>query len=420
VSRASPGGRIGISRCGIAAWIGALLAVVAGFSWVAVKSFDLIHSDVASLRTSHLTPVDIVGPQQTVFSHRTQACEPRDIPDSAARAFRDASGQVHLVASHYVNRGAVGPDLDHVRHDCRVVMASAYNPNPQAFADREWIAAPYTIDGKTVFSLVHDEYQGNQHLNARCLSGRYSECWYNAITLARSNDGGNTFTHALPPPSNLVAEIPYPYKHDAGPFGVFSPSSIVKKGSYYYSMVVVQRYKAQQVGTCVMRTANLADPTAWRAWDGDGFNVNFVNPYKVRNAASGDHFCKPVSPDQIGTMSDSLTYNTYFGKYMLMGSSGVLDQRKRHVVYGFYYSLSDDLVHWSMRKLVRQAELPWTYRCGDPDPVLYPSVLDPASKSRNFDTTGRRPYLYFTRLHYSSCRSNLNRDLVRMPIEFSK
>jgi hypothetical protein len=119
-------------------------------------------------------------------------------------------------------------------------------------------------------------------------------------------------------------------------------------------------------------------------------------------------------------MSDSLTFNTYFGKYLLLGSSTAHDGRKRRVVPGFYYSLSDDLIHWSQRKLVKEAELPYTYKCGDRDPVLYPSVLDPGSKSRNFETTGRTPYLYFTRFHYSACRSNFNRDLVRVRIEFSK
>jgi hypothetical protein len=29
-------------------------------------------------------------------------------------------------------------------------------------------------------------------------------------------------------------------------------------------------------------------------------------------------------------------------------------------------------------------------------------------------------YLYFTKFHYVSCRPTPNRDLVRIPIEFSK
>ena len=51
----------------------------------------------------------------------------------------------------------------------------------------------------------------------------------------------------------------------------------------------------------------------------------------------------------------------------------------------------DDLLHWEPRKLIREAELLQTYKCGDRDPACYPSVLDPRSGSRNFETTGRTP-----------------------------
>jgi hypothetical protein len=176
----------------------------------------------------------------------------------------------------------------------------------------------------------------------RAASGVFEACWYNAVTLALSSDGGQSFRHARPPPGNLVAALPYRYKDGAGPFGVFQPSNIVYKDGYYYSLVYTQRYRAQENGTCVMRTKSLADPTSWRAWNGDKFDVTFVNPYRAEVAA------------------------------------------------------------------------------GDRDPVYYPSVLDPTSKSRNFETTGRRPYLYFTRFHYRSCNQTLDRDLVRLPIKFSK
>jgi hypothetical protein len=85
-----------------------------------------------------------------------------------------------------------------------------------------------------------------------------------------------------------------------------------------------------------------------------------------------------------------------------------------------YFSLSKDLIHWSERRLIREAELPWTYRCGDHNPILYPSLLDPGSQSRNFETTGRHPYLYFTRLNYSSCEMTADRDLLRVPVELGK
>ena len=87
-------------------------------------------------------------------------------------------------------------------------------------------------------------------------------------------------------------------------------------------------------------------------------------------------------------------------------------------MWGFYYSLSDDLIDWEPRKLIREAELTWTYRCGDSNPVMYPSVIDPQSKSRNFETVGKTAWLYFTRNHYKDCKQTSNRDLVRVPIAF--
>lgn len=408
-----PGGQTGISRLALGASIAALLAVIAGFSWVAIKSFDLIHG--GEIGTSGLKPVKLTGPEQTVFSWRKDACQQEDIPDLPARAFRDATGRVHLIASHVVTRAEIGSNLNQVRHDCRAVMRSRRSAKPQLYANLEWIASPYTLDGKTVFALVHDEYHGD------CAAVQYLDCWYNAVTLARSDDGGSTFRDAFPPPDQLVAEVPYRWDPATDSrYGVFSPSNIVKKGAYYYAMALTEPYRAQESGTCLMRTANLADPTAWRAWNGDGFDVKFVDPYKVKNADNGDHFCKPVSFSQISTMVQSLTYNTYFGKYLLVGISAAYDPAKRRVVDGFYYSLSDDLIHWSTRKLLREVELLSTYRCGDPDPVLYPSVIDPGSASRNFETTGQHPYLYFTRFHFSACQPTFNRDLVRVPIEFSK
>jgi hypothetical protein len=119
-------------------------------------------------------------------------------------------------------------------------------------------------------------------------------------------------------------------------------------------------------------------------------------------------------------MTDSLTYNTYLGKYLLVGTNTVYSPGERRQVSGFYYSVSNDLITWSEPKLIKEATRFQSYKCGDPDPVLYGSVLDPASDSRNFETTGQRPYLYFARLHFHACNLTLDRDLLRLPIEFQK
>jgi hypothetical protein len=119
-------------------------------------------------------------------------------------------------------------------------------------------------------------------------------------------------------------------------------------------------------------------------------------------------------------MHESLTYNTYLDKYLLVGLAGSRIPGRRGVVWGIYYSVSDDLINWRPRKLIREVETLWTYKCGDSNPILYPSLLDPASESRNFETTGRRPYMYFTRFHYRNCALGPNRDLVRVRVVFNK
>ena len=105
----------------------------------------------------------------------------------------------------------------------------------------------------------------------------------------------------------------------------------------------------------------------------------------------------------------------------MIGPSGKqLGGKQRGVTWGFYFSVSKDLIHWSDRRLIARTELPWTHRCGDRDSVTYPSLLNPSSKSRNFETTGRRPSLYFTRIHYDGCRMSSDRDLIRRRIQFNK
>jgi hypothetical protein len=361
----------------------------------------------------------VVGREQRLFDWTRDACEPLDIPDAPARAFRDASGRVQLVVTHYVNRRWTGRSLNDAAHRCDVIMASGLDPDPAKFNDHEWIGAPYTRDGRTVYALVHNEYQGHAY-PGMCKTGDYKKCWYNTITLAVSDDGGKSYTQR-PPPAHLVASEPYPYEPDAGPYGIFQPSNIVKhEDGHYYSLVHAGRFRDQPGGVCVMRTRDLADPASWRAWNGAEFSVKLANPYAAPVEDPRDHVCRVLSPDRIAAMTSSLTYSTYYDKFMLVGAANLFHPTRARETGGVYFALSDDLVSWSTPKLIEEVEVPWTFRCGDRNPILYPSVLDPESPSRNFETTGRTAYLYFTRFNYQACQQGLDRDLVRIRIEFSK
>lgn len=413
-------GRVGAwrpRRSEIVVTVAFLLALTGIFVAIAVLSYRLLWSEEV-VEPSDLPPLALTGREQTVFDYTEDACSPIDIPDEPARAFRDVNDRVHLIASHYVTRAMVGPNLDTVRHDCRRVMVSDLDGDPARFDDREWITSPYTTDGRTVYGLVHNEHQGNNHVG-QCPSGVYFKCWYNSVTLARSTDGGFTFRHARPP-RHLIAAVPYRYRPDEGPYGLFQPSNVVRRDDdgHYYALVHSEPIGAQRQGTCVMRTTRLDRPGAWRAWGGTAFDVKFVDPYKT-SAASG-HVCAPVSYPEIAGMTHSLTYNTYLDRYVLVGTAGMRQPGARGPVWGFYYSTSENLIDWTPRQLIRKATLVNNYSCGDSNPVAYPSLLDPDSTSRSFETTGRRPWLYFTRFHYKHCRNILNRDLVRVRVRFSR
>src|SRR4029079_6441824 len=166
----------------------------------------------------------------------------------------------------------------------------------------------------------HEEYQGWNHPGMCASQGHPNvpkrsniptgiagfdpTCWYNAVTLAVSTNSGATYTHATPP-AQRVASVPYPYVANTGPYGYFAPSNIIRKPGtavddpspatgYFYAMPYAEAYGVQEKGVCVMRTRNLAKPDSWRAWDGTGFNVQFINPY-VNPGPPEQHVCKAVA-----------------------------------------------------------------------------------------------------------------------------
>ena len=361
------------------------------------------------------------APEATVFDWSRDKCTNDDIPDQPARAFRDASGTINLVDTHFTGWRNTTSDMTTLTHRCSpLMMTSGNNSDPSKYDDKEWIGSTWTPDGTTVYALVHEEYQGWRHQGGTCIRSGESfderqSCWYNSITLVTSTNGGSTFTHATPP-SHLVASSPLRYQAGIGPIGFFQPSNIVRAhdGWYYFMSRVHGGTGPQPTGACLMRTRNVADPTSWRGWSGTGFTKRFPSPY-VETLDPADHTCQPVQENRIATRSESLTWNTYFKKWMLVGSGLNADGTSGP---GFYYHTSDDLINWSEAKLLMKGPLPWDNPC-DGEVLRDPSVLDPQSKTRNFDTVGQRPNLYFTRFHLTGCSWSLDRDLVRIPIEFS-
>ncbi len=348
---------------------------------------------------AHAAPLDIApaGAPQPVFTWKTEACEPWDVPDAPARAWRGADGAVHLLASHHRARLMSGPTLDSLRHECRVVFEAAHDPAPEHVNDRGWLVSPYTLDGRTIHALVHNEFHGHTR-PALCPSKRYASCWWNSITATVSTDGGRSFG-----PPRFVAGLPYPYQGDLGHrAGLFSPSSIVARDGWYYAMLFAEGFGAQKRGVCVMRTRDLADPASWRAWDGAGFTVAFTQDTDTPER----HVCAPL-PRLFGTVT-SLVRHRPSGLYVALMQGGKPG--------GVWAATSPDLTTWSEPRLVWQAPAAFAPDCGQRYAYDYPSLLDPSSPSRNFEDIGETAFLYLTRLALNGCKPGTERDLVRLPV----
>ncbi len=506
---------------------------------------------------------EVIGQPEVVFNWETGHCSNDEHPDLPVRVFRDADGMLQMIISSPTNYRLIGPTLDSLKPDCTPMLQSANDRDPSHYNTWDWLGATYTLDGKTIYAIVHNEYHGDQagsiwqadqdfgsvqgshdwhyqswngasyadmkfdpahnrwqgslplcqisdrwahpdrgcepsrtwispvtetvtisgkaydldpgggngvvvqilkgndelwsatiengdsigqsfdlkvsvkkgdaihfRVSARgdtsfdttyfdpginvgpapCPSGNHDLCTLISLTYAVSTDGGKTYSQP-PDPDHLLANLPYQYDPDAMR-AIWQPSNIVRNPNDGYYYVLVQRDEQGPAagvnvqGTCVMRTQTLDDPTSWRAWDGSGFNMRFINPYQDTNADPAEHTCQLVSPDQIAALTYSLSYNTYLDKFIALGVRGA----------GFYYSLSDDLIHWTPATFLMGAVQSFANN-GKTPYYPYPTLIDPDSPSRNFDVSGQTPYLYYCRFNSVS---PLNADLLRVRVKFSK
>jgi hypothetical protein len=236
--------------------------------------------------------------------------------------------------------------------------------------------------------------------------------------MAISTDGGATFHDILDPPNHMIATMPYTFNDEGVPSGLRQPSNIVHAADgYFYVYTNISDYPPTPSmfppqWVCVMRTKDLSDPSSWRYWDGESFSGSFVNPY-VEPQGPDAQKCAPLeSNDLSASVQESITFNTALGRYIMVGVSSSVSGPPR---WGVYYSLSDDLIHWTQRRLIK--EFITTPNVGNDatDPFYaYPSLLDPDSEDWNFGTTDQDFYLYLT--HLNAGGLSLDRDLVRYPI----
>ncbi|MBB5761574.1 hypothetical protein HNR01_001186 [Methylorubrum rhodesianum] len=359
-----------------------------------------------------LSALILTGPERTLFSASRDACDGADVPDAPARAFRDASGGIALYGLHYRNRALRGPDFEHLRIDCRVVLDSGEKPDPALYDDRSWITATWTEDGTNVAALLHHEYQANEH-EGRCRSKAYMECWYNTITAAASRDGGLHFSRAAPPA--VVAAPPFRQEEGQGRHrGFFNPSNIFGEGRYRYFLASTTGWDRpgsdQAAGVCLFRTERPDEPASWRAWTGTGFTAAFPDPY--RRTFKIAETCKPVAPfpAPVGAVVRHRGSGAWIAVFMAAKGGAFAES-------GFYWSTSRDLLVWDVPRLLIAGATLYDDPCkAGARLIAYPSLLDPGAKGRNFDDVGEGAFLTFATLRLEGCTITSDRDLVRRPV----
>ena len=373
-----------------------LLFLISGYFSV------VAHGSAEGLTLSILSQKPIV-----IYNGIASSCGKYDGVDAPARAFRDNKGLVHLFASDNHNTQFIGPSLLTVHHTCESAFEGARNADPAAYDDEEWLTSFYTFDGRNVFALVHNEYEGAERPAVCPRKG--PECWEISLVSAFSKDAGLTFARTAGADAVVAA---YPYGYDPGRsawYGYLNPTNIIEKDGYYYVFFGFKDPINKVSGVSAMRTHDLFDAGSWRGWGGLGFTV----PMKAQ--AAGTHM-PPVMPIADGntlfTMG-SVSFHAPSGTYIAILRMQFYGKPRAGFQQGIYYSTSKDLTNWSPPRLLLADADAEGVMAGAIE--FYPTLLDPASSDRNFSEVGSKPYLLTVR--YVPGVPIDKRQLVAWPID---
>jgi hypothetical protein len=213
--------------------------------------------------------------------------------------------------------------------------------------------------------------------------------------------------HFIPGPVVASYTDKYP-ESELGQFGFFATTNIVHQGPFYYAIFFQSPPRDQglsggmtQSGNCLFRTNNFLNPESWRGWNGAGFTYN---PNKGRAQ------CTLVAP--AGTdIFRSIAYVPKLGQWIATTAGRHRMPGDSQPVPGFYTLTSTDLLHWG--GLTRIMPVPMAPRTDSMDSVYsYPSLIDPDSTSRNFETLDHdSAILVFSVHHLRNGAGTRNRDL---------
>ena len=358
-----------------------------------------ITSGIASLATGPVSIAPISQPQ-LLYDFSESACGANFIPDAPSRLFARSDGQMVLVASYIDNWMMTGASFGQLKADCHSTLPmTAYRDKVRG---KLWIEGTHTADGRTIHAVASESLR-TYAVSRGCDVKLPGRCWVNQLTSLVSKDGGRSFS-VLGPLASFGEEYPTGQKSR---FGIFTTSNIVKRGNAWYFLAYASAGVKQPRGNCLFRSTDITDPKKWRVWDGSTFSID---PMRFERPCASTFPSSPVR---------SISYLSGKKLWASLVSDTLKLPGEARATPGFFFMTSPDLLAWTKPVRIMSALL--RPRIDSRDEIwYYPSLFDPLSKSRNFETIDHaEAVITFTSRRLRNGVGTLDRDLkfVRVKID---
>ncbi len=388
-----------------------------------------------------IAQIEVTGQPVIVFDHTKDQQQPLNIPDEEITAWREADGTVNLMIPHDEAYRMRGPDLLHLTIDPNEIYSSTQSGSQTTedlYNYHNWLAGPYSLDGKKFYSLVHSEWYACL-LNADCTqmgaNGLWasSNSWANTINSFVSTDGGASWQPNVVNGNHVVAKTAYywtgsvaladkVYLQALNHSGILQPTRVIKEDNYYYSIGFfthrdfskigptngVYQAPIDKEGWALMRTNDITNPNGWQTWTSGGsyqpITAQNIAVFVPENASPGNVAVPQVIFDT--------SAHCYILIYPLWGDKAL------------YYITTKSLAtpSWSQPNLIRGTTQLITDQGGPVQgfgPVNYPSILDNSSTGFNFEFTNGTPLLFWSTFPPQYGGNNLGRDIYRVQLSIT-
>jgi hypothetical protein len=349
----------------------------------------------------------VAGPEEVVFDDSRSDCSIRQLPDSPARAVRQANGEIVLFATFETNWYLIGPNWDSLGAVCKSAGHAAQNADPKAVDDKYWIQALHTLNGRDFIALGSHEYLGTRHpgmCNYTAPPTAAPPCWYSSITQYVSRGDAMNFVPADVERVVAIPQVPFD-PNGVKRIGYFTTSNIVAKDGYRYVLIFATESANQKQGNCLFRSKLSDGPSKWLAWNGSEFAVDLS--HVASPATKEQATCQPVHG--LGHEARGLLWWPQENVWLTVYTGRIGNKT------GLVAATSKDMLNWGNEQLILEA--PMTRREPDCAPVYrYPSIIDHDVPGFAFETIEKRPYLYSTKILLKGCRQSA-RQIVRIPLK---